>query len=75
MPIRTFAYPGGHVDRRVRDATALYYDLGFATTVETGADRHDPLRIPRFDPTFYQDPDAFQRELRAHGPVEGAAER
>lgn len=72
--VRAFAYPGGHVDRRVRDATELYYDLGFATTVDAHGWWCDPFLIPRFDPTFFQDPAAFRRELQAHcGAARGAA--
>jgi peptidoglycan/xylan/chitin deacetylase (PgdA/CDA1 family) len=48
IPVRAFAYPGGHRDRRVKTAVARHYDLGFGTD-GTPDDRYD---VPRFDPSF-----------------------
>jgi peptidoglycan/xylan/chitin deacetylase (PgdA/CDA1 family) len=70
-PVRTFAYPGGHVDPRVRVATARYYDLGFATTTDSSQATSDPYLIPRFDPCFYGDLDKFRRELQARSGIAG----
>jgi peptidoglycan/xylan/chitin deacetylase (PgdA/CDA1 family) len=66
MRIRTFAYPGGHANRRVCEMTGRYYDLGFATSVRLSGSFCDPYRIPRLDPSFHQDLDAFRREMQAH---------
>ena len=66
MKIRTLAYPGGHTNRRVCEMTRRYYDLGFATSVNLSGSFCDPYRIPRLDPSFHQDLDAFRRELHVH---------
>jgi peptidoglycan/xylan/chitin deacetylase (PgdA/CDA1 family) len=66
VKIRTLAYPGGHTNRRVCEATARYYDLGFATDADLSGSFCDPYRIPRFDPSFHQDPDSFRQALQAH---------
>lgn len=62
-PIRALAYPGGHVNQRVRDVTAAHYELGFATTTDATARFCDAYLIPRFDPSFCADLSAFQDEL------------
>jgi peptidoglycan/xylan/chitin deacetylase (PgdA/CDA1 family) len=66
VKIRTLAYPGGHTNRRVCEATKRYYDLGFATDADLSGLFCDPYRIPRFDPSFHQDPDSFRQALQAH---------
>ncbi len=71
VPVRTLAYPGGHVDRRVRAVTQRYYDLGFATHLGAHGVFGDPYRIPRFDPSFCGELDDFRRELRAYGGYVG----
>ncbi len=65
-PIRALAYPGGHVNQRVRDATAEHYELGFATTTDATARCCDAYLIPRFDPSFCGDLYAFHAELVNH---------
>jgi peptidoglycan/xylan/chitin deacetylase (PgdA/CDA1 family) len=63
VPIRTFAYPGGDVDDRVRDMTARHYDLAFATSLQRKGTFGDPYLIPRFDPSFCRGLNDFRRKL------------
>jgi peptidoglycan/xylan/chitin deacetylase (PgdA/CDA1 family) len=72
VPIRTMAYPGGHVSRRVRNLTARHYELGFATHLGAKGRFGDPYLIPRFDPSFCSEIDDFRRELQVYsGLVNG----
>jgi peptidoglycan/xylan/chitin deacetylase (PgdA/CDA1 family) len=64
-PVRTLAYPGGAEGESVAIAAARCYDLAFATDVAHDGARCPRFRIPRFDPCFYGDLDAFRRELDA----------
>ncbi|MDQ3927741.1 MAG: polysaccharide deacetylase family protein [Chloroflexota bacterium] len=65
-PVNTFAYPGGHVDRRIWELTSRHYDLAFATDSEHTGPFCDPFAIPRLDPSFFWDPADFKAELAAH---------
>ena len=64
-PVRALAYPGGALGDEVCGAAARHYDLAFATDASHAGARCDRYRIPRFDPCFYGDLDAFRRELDA----------
>jgi peptidoglycan/xylan/chitin deacetylase (PgdA/CDA1 family) len=64
VPIRTFAYPGGHVNRAVRDTVSHYYELGFAVSTGKCGDTCDPYMIERFDPGFCIDIDDFKTNLK-----------
>lgn len=64
IKVPTFAYPGGNVDQRIRDMTAEFYDLGFATDVDADGSHCDPFLIPRFDPCFFGDLEKFRLELQ-----------
>lgn len=72
VAVPTLAYPGGAVDSRIRQATRRFYELGFATDVEGDDPFCDPYLIPRFDPCFFADPQAFRQQLsRFSGVTEG----
>ncbi|MDQ5822904.1 MAG: polysaccharide deacetylase family protein [Chloroflexota bacterium] len=73
-PVSTFAYPGGHVDQRIRELTARNYDLGFATDREHGGSFCDPYTIARIDPSFFWDLDNFRAELAAHAGLRAGDE-
>jgi hypothetical protein len=63
IPIQAIAYPGGHVNRQVRQVAERYYNLGFATDLNVGAAAGDPYRIPRFDPSFCQNLSHFRKKF------------
>jgi peptidoglycan/xylan/chitin deacetylase (PgdA/CDA1 family) len=50
LPVRTFAYPYGFFDRRVRDQTASVYDFAFTTVPRPSDLATDPLQIGRMEP-------------------------
>jgi peptidoglycan/xylan/chitin deacetylase (PgdA/CDA1 family) len=62
-PIRAFAYPGGHFNRRVVQLTARVYALGFSATSKGQVKKFHPFRIYRFDPFLCKDLEDFQRAL------------
>lgn len=49
-PVRTFAYPYGFLDRRVRDQTGRIYDLAFTTVPRPSHLATDPLLLGRMEP-------------------------
>jgi peptidoglycan/xylan/chitin deacetylase (PgdA/CDA1 family) len=63
VPIRSFAYPYGHLDRSVRDAVSRHYEFACTTRLARHAGRSDPLRIDRIDMYYMQDPARFARLL------------
>ena len=63
MPVRAFAYPGGHFNRRVMQLTARYYSLGFAAAPRGPVKQFRPFQIHRFDPFCCRDLDDFKTAL------------
>lgn len=63
VPVRAFAYPGGHRDARVKAATARRYEMGFSTDVFGPYPAGDAYDVSRFDPSFCRDADELARAL------------
>jgi len=62
VPVRAFAYPGGHRDERVKNVVAAHYEMAFATDVPAAGDPYD---APRFDPSFCRNATALLAHLHA----------
>jgi len=65
-PIRTFAYPGGHVNQRVSQVVQKYYDLAFATHFQAGARPDNLYRIPRLDASQFPEANRLVDALALH---------
>jgi GT2 family glycosyltransferase/peptidoglycan/xylan/chitin deacetylase (PgdA/CDA1 family) len=50
VPIRSFAYPYGLLDRRVRDQAARFFDFAFTTGPHPSGLATDPLLLGRIEP-------------------------
>lgn len=63
VPVRSFAYPYGRLDRTVRDAAARHYAWACTTRLARHTGGGDPLRIDRIDMYYMQDMARFARLL------------
>jgi peptidoglycan/xylan/chitin deacetylase (PgdA/CDA1 family) len=61
-PIRTFAYPYGRSNDRVRALISQTYALAFGTRLDSVGDQPDRLDLPRLD-AYYLRPSAIHRRL------------